>query len=155
MRLLIILTFASIAEFPVVALAIWVFSDPLEREIGSVKGKHLVIVKNVREASERHAIDLTNDFELVANLPRGEKDSRAISVFMKTLTFNHIYLRDLKTDVIDVVVAPDKLQCPYRVPPDRFRTFKNPLQDNRVVFSPLILSPYGHPVFYLLRAYAD
>ena len=51
MRLLIILTFASIAEFPVVALAIWVFSDALEREIGSVKDKHLVIIKIVREAS--------------------------------------------------------------------------------------------------------
>ena len=74
---------------------------------------------------------------------------------MKTLTFNHICLSDLKTDVIDVVVAPDNLQCPYRVPPDRLWTFEKPLQDNRVVFSPLILSPHGHSVFYLLRAYAD
>lgn len=155
LRFLIFLTFSSIAVFPVVALATWIFNDALKREIESVRDKHLVIAKNVGEALNRYSIDLINGFELVASLPRMDRQSHILSNFMQTLHFDHFCVADLTTGVIDAEIAPVNLPCPNRIPPDRFRKFVSLLEDGRVVFSPVMRSPKGHPVLYLLRAYGQ
>jgi signal transduction histidine kinase len=153
LRLLIFLAFSGIAVLPVIALATWIFNDALDREIESVRDKHLVIAKNVGKALDRYAIDLVHGFELVAALPDAEQKSPAISKFMKTLNFLHVCVADLKTGVIDAEIAPKDLPCPPRVPPARFATFLSLLEDDHVVISPVMLNPNGDPVLYLLRAY--
>ncbi len=155
LRLLIFLTFSGIAVLPVIALATWIFNDALKRQIESVTDKHLVIARNVGEALERYSIDLINGFEFIATLPHAEQKSRAVSKFMKTLNFQHVCVADLKTGVIDAAIAPKDLPCPPRVPPARFQKFASLLQNDRVVISPVMLSPKGVPVLYLLRAHGD
>ena len=155
LRLLIFLTFSGIAVLPVIVLATWIFNDALDRQIEGVRDKHLVIAKNVGEALERYSIDLINGFELVATLPRVEQKSRAISKFMKSLNFQHVCFTDLTSGVIGEGIALKDLPCPRQVPPDRFQKFLSLLKSDRVVISPVMKDPKGHPVLYLLRAHGD
>ncbi len=153
LRLLFFLTLSIVAVIPVIALAIWIFVDALDREIESVRDKHLVIAKNVGKALERYSIDLKNGLELVAKLPRADQKVPAVSKFMESLDFDHLCIADRKSGNMIADISPGKLPCPKQVPPVRFRMFKTLLQEDRVVFSPVMLSPFGHPVIYLLRAY--
>ena len=138
-----------------IALAAWIFNDALKREIDSVRDKHLVIAKNVGEALQRYSIDLKNGFELVAKLPPMDRPSEGLSRFMASLNFVHFCVADLETGEIVGAVAPESLPCPQRVPPPRFKKFVSLLEEGRVVFSPIMRSPHGNPVLYLLRAYDD
>ncbi len=151
LRFLFFMTLSGIAVLPVIALAAWIFVDALDREIESVQDKHLVIAKNVGKALERYSIDLKNGFELVANLPRQDQHTKAVSQFMKSLEFDHLCIASLKTGAVVGSVAPISLPCPKRIPEKRFRVFVDLLEDDRIVFSPVMQSPHGHPVFYLLR----
>ena len=155
LRFLIFLAFSGIAVLPVIALATWIFNDALDREIESVREKHLVIANNVGAALERYANDLIHGFEMVAALPRAEQKSRAISKFMNTLNFQHVCVADLKTGVIEAEIAPKDLPCPPRVPPARFSKFLSLLKSDRAVISPVMRNLEGRPALYILRAYGD
>ena len=75
LRFLIFLAFSGIAVLPVIALATWIFNDALDREIESVREKHLVIANNVGAALERYANDLIHGFEMVAALPPADREA--------------------------------------------------------------------------------
>lgn len=155
LRFLFFLTLAGIAVLPIVALATWTFVDAVDREIESVRDKHLVIAKNVGKALERYSIDLQNGFELVAKLPRVDQQSPAVAQFMQSLEFDHLCIADRHTGVVLSAVAPLSLPCPQRIPAERFQLFVSLLDENKIIFSPVMKSPHGHPVFYLLRAQGD
>ena len=155
LRFLIFLTFSSIAVLPVIALATWIFNDALEREIESVRDKHLVIAKNVGEALQRYSIDLKNGFELIASLPRPDYNAPSVTKFMRSLNFDHFCVANLVTGVVVAAIAPESLPCPKQVPTSRFQKFVSLLEKDRIVFSPVMMSPNGYPVLYLLRAYGD
>jgi len=149
------LTLSGIAVLPVITLAIWIFVDALDREIESVRDKHLVIAKNVGKALERYSVDLKNGFGLVAKLPRIDQQSPAVAQFMKSLEFDHLCIANRSTGVVVSAVAPISLPCPQRIPAERFQLFVGLLEEGRVVFSPVMMSPHGRPVFYLLQAQGD
>jgi len=152
LRLIIFLVFSGIAVLPVVALATWIISDALDREIESVRDKHLVIARNVGKALERYALDLKNGFDLVASLPPGDYESEAVRNFMMSLNFEHFCIADARTGEIQSAIVTDARPWPGRVPPNRLKSFRRLLGQEEMVFSPVMRSPDGHPVFYLLRS---
>lgn len=155
LRFLFFLTLSGVAVLPIIALSTWTFVDAVDREIESVRDKHLVIAKNVGKALERYSIDLKNGFELVAKLPQVEQQSRAVAQFMESLEFEHLCIANRRTGVVLSAVAPLSHPCPQRIPAERFQLFVSLLEDNRIVFSPVMMGPHGRPVFYLLRVRGD
>ena len=155
LRVLIFLTLSGIAVLPLTALAMWIFVDALDREIESVRDKHLVIARNVGEALERYSVDLKNGFAMVSALPTAAQQSPAVSAFLESLDFYHLCIADRTTGTVVGSVISRKRNCPPRVPPERFRIFRSLLDGDRVVFTPVMLSPFGKPVVYLLRALDD
>lgn len=155
LRYLLFLTFSAISVLPVIMLTVWISTDALDREMNSVREKHLVIANNLGSTLERYAIDLMSGFDLVANLPYLDQKSSEVTNFIAGLNFSHFCIADLKTGNIVYSVAPATSPCPHHLRPDRFQTFADLLDENRIVFSPVMMSPKGLPVIYMLRAYGN
>ncbi|MFP6747111.1 MAG: hypothetical protein VCD66_05895 [Alphaproteobacteria bacterium] len=151
LRSVIFLTFSMVTVLPVAALAAWIFTDALDREMESVRNKHLVIAKNVGEALDRYSVDLQNGFALVAQLPKSAHGSPSVLKFMRSLQFNHFCIANLRTGAIVGAIAPQSMPCPKQVPKKRFRIFLGLLEEGRVVFSPVMTTPKGQPAFYMLQ----
>lgn len=155
LRLLFFLTLSGIAVLPLIALASWNFIDALDREIESVNDKHLVIAKNIGEAFDRYSADLRHGFEHVANLPPSAQKAPAVSAFMHSMNLNQFSVADLSSENVHTVIHADGPPRPKTISPDLFRTFVGLLENDKVVFSPIMLSLSGEPIVYMPRAYGD
>ena len=155
LRYLLFLALSGIAVVPVVALATWVTSQALDKEIGGVRDKHLLIAKNVSRALERYSIDLQNGFEFVAEVAITKQGTYNFTKFMKKMNLVHLCVADLNSGKIVNEISPKSLPCPVKVPAKRFHTFTSLIQPDAVTFSPIMKNPKGHPTIYLLRTYGD
>ena len=155
LRYILFLALSGVAVLPVVGLATWIYGQALDKEIGDVTDKHLVIAKNIGRALDRYSIDLRNGFELVAEEVIAKRPTEGFFKFMKTMNFVHLCVADLNSGKITDEISPKDLPCPNKVPAARFRAFISLIQPNAVAFSPVMKNPKGHPTIYLLGAYGD
>ncbi len=82
--------FTLIATIPVVALGIWVERSALQKEVDSVKEKHLLLATNLTGALSRYARDVESAFVLGArSLIAGRADA-GLAAMLGDLNFEHL-----------------------------------------------------------------
>ncbi|MAE05286.1 MAG: hypothetical protein CMH76_03020 [Nitrospinae bacterium] len=63
LRVLLFVAFTLNSSIPVLLLAVWVERSTHEKEIASVREKHLIIARNLSAAFSRYVQDVENGFE--------------------------------------------------------------------------------------------
>ncbi len=130
-------------------------SRALEKEIGDVSERHLLLARNIGLALERYDQDVKATFKtLVFNMLSSNPLSNTHELLLG-LNIRHICIADLKSGkvlhTLNEAVAP----CPPVIPPKRFQVFLDNAARGSITFTPVLPGPDGTPILYLVSKIGD
>lgn len=90
LKYLLFISFTLIASLPVLILAGWVEESALNKEISSVKEKHLLVARNLTSGLERYVNDVESGFKLVSNNMRKGIGVEGVSEYLDSLFLRYV-----------------------------------------------------------------
>ncbi len=159
LKYILFITFTLIASLPVLILAGWVEESALNKEISSVKEKHLLVARNLTRGLERYVGDVESSFNLVSkNMVMGIKIG-GISAYLDSLFLRYIRIINPDGVIIKQVVAT-KTRKVNQVNSQTLKTLSPIMKKARanignVMFSDLVRTGKDKTTFYLVKALTD
>ena len=151
LRTVLFLLFCVLTLVPVVLFWVWPHSKALENEFDEVRGRHLLLARNLGAALQRYHRDASAAFDLLAvNLEQGHHIDQATDILVN-LGFRHICMADANTGRVVAQVSPLLKKCPDFVPKERFAYFASIARADKISFTEVMAGPNGQPMIYLLR----
>lgn len=156
LKYLLFISFTLIASLPVLILAGWVEESALNKEISSVKEKHLLVARNLTSGLERYVNDVESGFKLVSNNMRKGIEVEGIAEYLDSLFLRYIRIINsegvvskqvtaLSTEKIDQF-SPETLKLLLPI-------MKTAHDSMGVVFySDLVRTGEDETTFYLIKA---
>ncbi len=150
LRSMLTIAFTALTVLPVLSLAIWVWSNALDRAVGEIRERHVLIAQNLGQALARYATDAEAVFEVFY---RSEVDPAVAgeSGLLQSLHFRHICVLRLGADGVTVektfrvAGVPEIAAFPLEelLP-------QVPAEPGIVAFSGVTADAAGAPALYLL-----
>ena len=94
LKYILFITFTLIASLPVLILAGWVQESALDKEIASVKEKHLLVAQNLTGDLDRYVIDVESSLELISNNMISGMKMNGIPKYLDSLFLRYICITD-------------------------------------------------------------
>jgi len=147
--------FCVLTLVPAVLFWAWPHSRALENEFDEVRGRHLLLARNLGAALERYHRDASAAFNLLSvNLERGHHVDQASDILLN-LEFRHICIADANTGKVLSQVSPALKKCPDFVPKERFAHFASIARADKISFTEVMAGPNNQPIIYLVRRWGD
>ncbi|MGE4219529.1 MAG: ATP-binding protein [Alphaproteobacteria bacterium] len=150
LRSMLTVAFTALTVLPVLSLAVWVWSNALDRAVAEVRERHLLIAQNLGQALTRYATDAEAVFEVFY---RSDVDPAVAgeSGLLQSLHFQHICVLRLtpggavveKTFRVPDVPTISAFPLPELLP-------QVPSEPGTVAFSGVTADASGSPALYLL-----
>jgi predicted signal transduction protein with EAL and GGDEF domain len=155
LRTILFMVFCVLTLVPAVLFWAWPHSRALENEFDEVRGRHLLLARNLGAALERYHRDASAAFNLLSvNLERGHHVDQASDILLN-LEFRHICIADANTGKVLSQVSPALKKCPDFVPKERFAHFASIARADKISFTEVMAGPNNQPIIYLVRRWGD
>ena len=155
LRSVLFFLFLVLTLVPIALFWVWPHSRTLQNEFDEVRGRHLLLARNLGAALQRYHRDVSAAFNLLAvNLEHGHHIDQAGDILLN-LEFRHICLADAKTGKVVSQAGPLLNNCPDFVPKERFAFFVSIARSDKISFSEVMAGPNGQPIIFLVRRYGD
>lgn len=159
LKYILFITFTLIASLPVLFLAGWVQESALDKEISSVKEKHLLVARNLTGDLERYVLDVESSLELISdNMIKGMKVD-GIPKHLDSLFLRYVRITDAQGHITKQVTASSQSEK------DRFSpetlTLLLPIMKTahtslgNVIYSDMVRTGENETSFYLVKAVAN
>jgi predicted signal transduction protein with EAL and GGDEF domain len=155
LRTVLFVLFCVLTLVPAALFWVWPHSRALENEFDEVRGRHLLLARNLGAALERYHRDVSAAFDLLSvNLEHGHHVDQAGDILLN-LEFRHICLADANSGRVISQISPLLKKCPDIVPKERFAYFASIARADKISFTEVMAGPNGQPMIYLLRRWGD
>lgn len=155
LRTVLFVLFCVLTLVPAALFWIWPHSRALENEFDEVRGRHLLLARNLGAALERYHRDVSAAFDLLSvNLGHNHPIDHGTDILLN-LEFRHICMADANTGRVVSQVSPLLKKCPDFVPKERFAHFVSIARSDRIRFTEVMAGPNNQPIIYLLRRWGD
>ena len=156
LKYILFITFTLIASIPVLFLAGWVQESALDKEIASVKEKHLLVAKNLTGDLDRYVTDVESSLELISNNMINGIKLRGIPKYLDSLYLRYIRITDTKGNIIKSVTASSAVEND-RFSPETLELLKPIMFKARdkvgtVIYSDMVRTGENQTTFYLVKA---
>jgi diguanylate cyclase (GGDEF)-like protein len=156
LKYILFITFTLIASMPVLFLAGWVQESALDKEVDSVKEKHLLVAKNLTGDLERYITDVESSLELISdNMINGNK-LEGIPKYLDSLYLRYIRITDAEGHILKSVTATSAVEKD-RFSPETLEVlkpiiFKARNKVGKVIYSNMVRTGENQTTFYLVKA---
>lgn len=153
LRVFLAVAFTAIATVPVVYMALWVERTALQKEVDSVREKHLLLAKNITAALERYAADVDATFEHLVSYTQVHPVALASSMKMLSDRF------DIRTfEIIDsggrAGLRISNAKPASNLSSQAFETIKRSA-GTASQYTPVMADTEGRPTIYVHRRLDD
>ena len=149
-RLYLFFALAFVSAIPVAVFAFWPYSNALKTEIAEVEDRHLLIARHLSQALHHYERDINGILRyLTAEVIAGAQDNN-LSNILQHFQFRHICIAELNDPTVKFDALTPDAPCPERIPAKRFDLFVKLAQQGKVIYSPVLEGPQGHPLIYLV-----
>ena len=97
---MLFIAFTLISAISVLILAVWVERSAYEKEVASVREKHLIIARNLSAAFSRYVQDVENGFEHMISMVDLHLETKHFSSFLKNLDIDALFIVDASLNPI-------------------------------------------------------
>jgi diguanylate cyclase (GGDEF)-like protein len=156
LKYILFITFTLIASLPVLILAGWVQESALDKEISSVKEKHLLVARNLTGDLERYVIDVESSLELISdNMIKGIKVD-GIPKHLDSLFLRYVRITDAAGNITKQVTALSKTKTD-QFDPDTLKILLPIMKTahgslGNVFYSDMVRTGENETTFYLIKA---
>ena len=159
LKYILFITFTLIASLPVLILAGWVQESALDKEISSVKEKHLLVARNLTGDLERYVIDVESSLELISNnMIKGIKVD-GIPKHLDSLFLRYVRITNAAGNITKQVTALSKTKTDQFDPgtPKILLPIMKAAHGNlgAVLYSDMVRTGENETTFYLVKAVAN
>jgi signal transduction histidine kinase len=148
LRYVLTVAFTIVAVVPLMFLGFWVERTALNKEIDSVREKHLLLADHTAALLERYAHDLENTFNYFTSL----KDDTALEgsslLVVRQLGIRHFCIIDNDIRIIRDIRAESAAAPAFD---ETILKKLMPLVHNRIAYSPVMAGPSGKPTIYMIE----
>ncbi len=146
LRVILIAAFTAIAMVPVALLSAWVERTALEREVASVKEKHLLLAKNISTALSRFVLDTDAAFSHFSSHIALGHTLEGMDDLARRLGFRHVGLvtPDGQVKAFLTLDGGANLRDGSAYPPSVIQN-----ATRQITFSDVMKSPTGRPTIYM------
>ena len=155
LRTVLFLLFCVLTLVPVALFWVWPHSRALENEFAEVRGRHLLLARNLGAALERYHRDASAAFNLLAANVDHDHEILQSNDILLNLGFRHICMAEAGTGRIVAEISPALKKCPDFVPKERFAYFASIARSDKISFTEVMAGPNGQPMIYLVRRRGD
>jgi len=159
LKYILFITFTLIASLPVLFLAGWVQESALDKEVASVKEKHLLVARNLTGDLERYVLDVESSLELISdNMLKGIKID-GVPRHLDSLYLRYLRITDAQGHITQQVTALSQTEKEQFSP--KTITLLLPIMKTaratpgRVIYSDLVRTGENETTFYLVKAVAN
>ena len=159
LKYILFITFTLIASLPVLILAGWVQESALDKEISSVKEKHLLVARNLTGDLERYVIDVESSLELISNnMIKGIKVD-GIPKHLDSLFLRYVRITNAAGNITKQVTALSKTKTD-QFDPGTLKILLPIMKSahgnlGAVLYSDMVRTGENETTFYLVKAVAN
>jgi len=157
---LLFVALTLVAAIPVLTLDIWESQASFQREVESVRERHLLVARNLTSTLSRYVVDLNAAFQIAFASGNLNPNTPGLPALLDSLDFVHVCV--LAPDgtveaLLPVQKAPEIAALPPRLIADLQALAANqrPGADSQPILSGLKRDPNGRPSFYLVKRLAN
>jgi diguanylate cyclase (GGDEF)-like protein len=156
LKYILFITFTLIASMPVLFLAGWVQESALDKEVDSVKEKHLLVAKNLTGDLERYVTDVESSLEFISNNMINGIKARGIPKHLDSLFLRYIRITDAEGHIFKSVTATSAVEKD-RFSPETLELLRPIIINARnkvgtVFYSDMVRTGENQTTFYLVKA---
>ncbi len=156
LKYLLFISFTLIASLPVLILAGWVQESALDKEISSVKEKHLLVARNLIGDLERYVLDVESSLKLISNNMLNGRKVDGIPEHLDSLFLRYVRITDAQGNIKKQVTALSKIKKDQFSP--ETLTILLPIMKTahskmgKVIYSDMVRTGENETTFYLVKA---
>jgi hypothetical protein len=142
----------TISALPVILLEAWVQHDAYQREIQTVRGKHLLIAHNLSGVLDRYITDVEEGFRAVVTSADEDGAHPAMTRLLRSLSFHHVCILNSENRVIQSLMRQPTGEKPLGISMTTRRNLRDLAKGFKgdILISDLIQDD-GKSYFYLLK----
>ena len=157
---LLFVALTLVAAIPVLTLDIWESQASFQREVESVRERHLLVARNLTSTLSRYVLDLNAAFQIAFASGTLNPNTPGLPALLDSLDFVHVCVLAPDGSVeqfLPVQKAPEIAALTPRLIADLRALVANqrPGADSQPILSGLKRDPNGRPSFYLVKRLAN